>query len=68
MTMEETTTADALETGGTLELTEGACAKIRSLQDAHPEAEGLRVAVRGGGCNGLEYHFAMDSRDRKSVV
>ncbi|RMG21103.1 MAG: iron-sulfur cluster assembly accessory protein [Deltaproteobacteria bacterium] len=43
-------------TGPGLTLTEEAAAKIRSLvEESGAPALGLRVGVRGGGCNGFSY-------------
>jgi len=51
-----------------LTITESAEAKINGLRSKHPEADGLRIAVRGGGCNGLEYHFEMDAKGPRDTV
>ena len=34
----------------------------------HPDADGLRISVRGGGCSGLQYDFAMDSAHERDKV
>jgi len=43
-------------------LTERAAEKVRGLMAGEPagEAEVLRVAVQGGGCNGFEYALGFD--------
>ena len=56
---EHTVEADATEAA--LHVTDSAAQKIRALQAKHPEADGLRVSVHGGGCSGLQYDFGMDT-------
>jgi len=43
-------------------LTEAAAAKVKDLMAEEPagEAEVLRIAVQGGGCNGFEYALGFD--------
>ena len=43
-------------------LTEAAAAKVKELMASEPagEAEVLRIAVQGGGCNGFEYALGFD--------
>lgn len=47
---------------------DSAAAKIRSLMEKNPEADGLRIRVRGGGCSGLQYEFVMDSLRPRDLV
>jgi iron-sulfur cluster assembly protein len=48
-------------------LTEKAAAEIKRIkaQNNIPEANALRVGVKGGGCSGLSYVLGFDSDDRK---
>ena len=64
------TTPDALQ--GPITLTSKAVRMIvltREEEKLDP-ASGLRVAVRGGGCSGLEYalDFELDARDNDHVI
>lgn len=52
----------------TLIVAESAAEKIRSLQAKHPDADGLRIRVRGGGCSGLQYEFVMDARHERDTA
>ena len=47
-------------------LTEKAAAEIRRIktQNNIPDANALRVGVKGGGCSGLSYVLGFDSDDR----
>ena len=36
-------------------MTDDAAARVRSLMDATPDAIGLRVGIKKGGCAGMEY-------------
>ena len=40
-------------------LTDNAASKVKELMNGQAEAPGLRVAVRGGGCSGFQYDFAL---------
>ena len=42
-----------------MKLTKAAAERIRDLiiEENQPKLKGLRVALRGGGCNGFEYVF-----------
>ena len=45
-----------------LQITERAAANIQKLLvKDHPDAQGLRVGVRAGGCSGYEYVFEWES-------
>ena len=44
-----------------ISITDQAAKKIGSLMAKHPEADGLRVSVRGGGCSGMQYEFSVDA-------
>jgi iron-sulfur cluster assembly protein len=42
-------------------VTDNAAAQIEKLiEKQHPEARGLRVGVKAGGCSGFEYVFAWE--------
>lgn len=45
-----------------MKLTKSAAERIRDLiiEENQPKLKGLRVALRGGGCNGFEYTFAFE--------
>ncbi len=48
-----------------IQMTETAAKRIRMLMDKQGLVEGgLRVGVKGGGCSGLSYTFAWDTRPR----
>jgi iron-sulfur cluster assembly protein len=40
-------------------LTDAAAARVRAIMEAHPDALGLRIGVRKGGCAGMEYTMAV---------
>lgn len=45
-----------------MKLTKAAAERIRDLiiEENEPKLKGLRVALRGGGCNGFEYIFTFE--------
>ena len=45
-----------------MKLTKAAAERIRDLiiEENEPKLKGLRVALRGGGCNGFEYVFTFE--------
>ena len=45
-----------------MKLTKAAAERIRDLiiEEKEPKLKGLRVALRGGGCNGFEYVFTFE--------
>ena len=43
---------------GEVRVTEGAFARLAEIAEAEGTPQALRVAVLGGGCSGLEGHFA----------
>ena len=46
-------------------VTETAATQIQKLIDKeHPDAAGLRVGVKAGGCSGFEYVFAWENEPR----
>jgi iron-sulfur cluster assembly protein len=48
-------------------VTENASRQIRKLlTQQHPEATGLRVGVKAGGCSGFEYVFAWETAPRET--
>jgi|ERR1041385_185348 iron-sulfur cluster assembly protein len=48
-------------------ITEKAAIEIRRIKTENniPEAHGLRVGVKGGGCSGLSYVLGFDSESKK---
>jgi iron-sulfur cluster insertion protein len=46
-----------------MQLTKAAAERIRDLiiEENKPTLKGLRVALRGGGCNGFEYIFTFEN-------
>lgn len=38
-----------------MKLTDDAIGRIKEIMDAHPEASGLLIGVKKGGCAGMEY-------------
>ena len=51
-----------------INISDAAAKKISLLSGKHPEADGLRIRVRGGGCSGLQYEFGMDSLEPRDQV
>ncbi len=51
-------------------LTEKAAAQVKKLmvENAIPEAHGLRVGVKGGGCSGYTYVLGFDEAPREKDV
>lgn len=48
-------------------VTETAAAQIEKLiEKQHPEAQGLRVGVKAGGCSGFEYVFVWEPGPRET--
>jgi len=61
-------TTATVKSSRTIAVTDSAARKILALAGKHPEADGLRIRVRGGGCSGLQYEFVLDKqRDRDTV-
>lgn len=63
--MEQTQAVDTTESDSPVRLTAKAVEMVKkALSEEGLEGHGLRVAVRGGGCSGLEYalDFAGESR------
>lgn len=46
-----------------MQITKAAADRIRDLiiEENEPSLKGLRVALRGGGCNGFEYIFTFEN-------
>jgi len=51
-----------------ISVTDTAAQKILSLVAKHPQADGLRIKVRGGGCSGLQYEFVVDKQRERDKV
>lgn len=53
-----------------ISLTAKAVAEVRRLMSSNniPEAHGLRVSVKGGGCSGLSYVLGFDEAPKDSDV
>ncbi len=48
-------------------VTEKAARQIaQQLADSHPDATGLRVGVKAGGCSGFEYVFSWEPAPREN--
>ena len=48
-------------------VTDSAAEQITKLiEKQHPDASGLRVGVKAGGCSGFEYVFAWEASPRES--
>ena len=48
-------------------VTENAAQQIvKLIEKQHPDASGLRVGVKAGGCSGFEYVFAWEAGPRES--
>ena len=46
-------------------VTEHAASQISKLiENQYPDATGLRVGVKGGGCSGLSYNLTFESQTR----
>ncbi|MBW2733778.1 MAG: iron-sulfur cluster assembly accessory protein [Deltaproteobacteria bacterium] len=44
-------------------LSESAHARLTELFAKQPDARGLRVGIRGGGCSGFSYVFEFESKE-----
>ena len=51
-----------------LSLTSDASEKVRTLLEKNEEATLLRVAIVGGGCNGLSYKLKLESAARRGDI
>jgi iron-sulfur cluster assembly accessory protein len=51
-----------------LRLTEAAAAKVRRLRERDKAGEFLRVAITGGGCNGLSYKLRFTAEPRRGDI
>jgi len=45
-------------------LTQAASEKVSLLLPSNPNASGLRVAVRGGGCSGFQYILEFETKEK----
>jgi len=50
-----------------LTLTERCARKLRELAREEGRAIALRLAVEGGGCSGMKYAFALETRDARDL-
>ena len=68
--MEVTATAPQPIVNDEINLTPKAVAEVRRLMAANsiPEAHGLRLSVKGGGCSGLSYVLGFDEAPKESDV
>jgi iron-sulfur cluster assembly protein len=53
---------------GLVRLTEAAGAKVRALVAREGQGEYLRIAITGGGCNGLSYKLRFAAEPRKGDI
>ncbi len=51
-----------------VKLTEAAVAKVRALREREDAGEFLRVAISGGGCNGLSYKLKFVPEPRRGDI
>jgi iron-sulfur cluster assembly protein len=49
-----------------IQLTESAINKVRRVVESKPDIAGLRLGVRGGGCDGLTYVIQFDAAPRSN--
>ena len=50
-----------------ISVTETAAGQIQTLlAKEHPDAQGLRVGVKAGGCSGFEYVFAWEAQPKET--
>ena len=66
--MAEVTTIDKPIMNEEISLTQKAAGQVRRLRAENniPEAHGLRLGVKGGGCSGLSYVLAFDEKPREN--
>ena len=53
---------------GLVRLTEAAGRKVRALVEREKQGDYLRVAITGGGCNGLSYKLKFTPEPRKGDI
>ncbi|HXN35008.1 MAG TPA: iron-sulfur cluster assembly accessory protein [Opitutaceae bacterium] len=53
---------------GLVRVTEAAAAKVRALVARENQGEFLRIAITGGGCNGLSYKLKFAPEPRKGDI
>jgi iron-sulfur cluster assembly protein len=51
-----------------VDLTETAVAKVRALREREGSGEFLRLAISGGGCNGLSYKMRFTPETRRGDI
>ena len=51
-----------------IDLTETAVAKVRALREREGHGEFLRLAISGGGCNGLSYKMRFTPETRRGDI
>jgi iron-sulfur cluster assembly protein len=51
-----------------VDLTETAVAKVRALREREGNGEFLRLAISGGGCNGLSYKMRFTPETRRGDI
>jgi iron-sulfur cluster assembly protein len=63
----DTMTQTAPRTTEEIVITARAAEEIRKIKAEHniPEAHGLRLGVKGGGCSGMSYVLAFDEKPRE---
>ena len=52
--------APATASGGQVQVTDRAFARLAEIAEDSGEAKALRVAVLGGGCSGFQYEFVLE--------
>ena len=51
-------------------MTDAAASRVREIMDGHPDALGVRVGVKKGGCAGMEYdiQLATDAKPLEDMI
>ncbi len=60
--------SNSVSTLSEIEITDKAVKQIKQIKDENsiPEAHGLRIGVKGGGCSGLTYQLGFDGEIKES--